>query len=567
MTKPFLAKFLSATLLLPVLNPLSALAEGPGQPAVPGVTFTKVQDLDPNKKVDDRPIRQKWAVVVGTSKFKNERLKTKDSFANNKAARDFHDYLVSPHAGRFPSKHVRLITEHNATKHNIIDTIGKQWLGPLANKDDLVVVFISANAFPTTDGNAYLVSFDTALDNIYGTCLSIGDLVSTLRENVKSDRVVLIVQAPYSGAVDLKPPKQIKVVGGPPAQSPSSGYVVLSSAQRDQESSGDIFSTNLVKALEENEGLIGIREAFNKAKAQTEEQTRATALQTPVFKTDWKGKDLVVGTPAAEEESEIPTNIQGYLAAEAHYFRANDLVTKGNLEEAITAYQKAVEADPTYADAMADYATILALRGDNQKASELYQKAIALRPNDSLYRANYARVLSQLGRLDESRQQLETAYTVNPKDKVVLAALAGTLIKEKDPQSAATLLTEAVNVYPKDSELHDRLSYALAKIGKLDMALQHADTAVKLDPNSISARMNLGSIQLANGNMHEAVETYKQATALAPKDANAHYFFSQSLEKSGDLDKAKAELIMFLELAPSNDPRREKAQEHLNHLK
>lgn len=567
MRKPFLAKLLSTTILLISCMPSSALAQGTSQPAVPGVTFTKVQDLDPNKKVDDRPIRQKWAVVVGTSKFKEDRLKTKDAFDMNKAAREFHDYLVNPHAGRFPSKHVRLITEHNATKHNIIDTIGKQWLGPLANKDDLVVVFISANAFPTTDGNAYLVSFDTALDNIYGTCLSIGDLVNTLRENVKSDRVVLVVQAPYSGAVDLKQPKTVKVVGAPPERTPNNGYVVLSSARRDQESFGDVFSSSLVRALKENDGMVSIKDAFNKAKAQTEEQTRATALQTPVFKTDWKGKDLIVGAPAAEEESEIPNNIQGYLAAEAHYFRANDFVTKGNLDEAVIEYQKAVESDPTYADAMADYGTILALKGDNAKASELYQKAIALRPNDSLYRANYARVLTQLGRLDEAKSQLETAYTVNPKDKVVLAALASTLIKSQDPQSAATLLTEAINVYPKDSELHDRLSYALAKTGKLDTALLHADTAVKLDPNSVSARMNLGSILLANGNVHEAVQTYKQATEMAPKDANAHYFFSQTLEKSGDLDHAKAELIMFLQLAPTNDPRREKAQEHLNHLK
>lgn len=529
-----------------------------------------MQDLDPNKKVDDRPIRQKWAVVVGTSKFKEDRLKTKDAFSMNKAAREFHDYLINPRGGRFPAKHVRLITEHNATKHNIVDTIGKQWLGPLANKDDLVVVFISANAFPTTDGNAYLVSFDTQLDNIYGTCLSIGDLVSTLRENVKADRVVLVLQAPYSGAVDLKNPKPVVVVGGPAEPSPNRGYIVLSSAQRDQESSGDVFSTNLVAALKENEGLIGIKEAFNKAKAQTEQQTRQGAnvvLQSPVLKADWKGKDLVIGSPGAEEESEIPSNIQGYLAAEAHYFRANDFVTKGNMDEAITEYQKAVESDPTYADAIADYGTIASLKGDNQKAAELYQKAIALRPNDSLYRANYARVLTQLGRLDEAKSQLETAYTVNPKDKVVLAALASTLIKGQDPQSAATLLTEAVNVYPKDSELHDRLGYALAKTGKLDTALQHADTAVKLDPTSVSARMNLGSILLANGNVHEAAQTYKQVTDMAPKDANGHYFLSQSLEKSGDLDKAKAELIMFLELAAPNDPRREKAQEHLNHLK
>ncbi|MBX9723733.1 MAG: hypothetical protein K2X81_20170, partial [Candidatus Obscuribacterales bacterium] len=36
--------------------------------------FTKIQDLDVEKKALNRPVRQKWAVVVGVSKFRDARL-------------------------------------------------------------------------------------------------------------------------------------------------------------------------------------------------------------------------------------------------------------------------------------------------------------------------------------------------------------------------------------------------------------------------------------------------------------------------------------------------------------
>src|SRR5690606_1607384 len=95
--------------------------------------------------------------------------------------------------------------------------------------------------------------------------------------------------------------------------------------------------------LRKKDGLISLGEAFNEARKKTEYETthsqKNLSLQTPVMKTDWQGQDLVIGAPAVEEAMEIPQNIQGYLAAEAHYFRANEFVTKGQLDNAITEYE------------------------------------------------------------------------------------------------------------------------------------------------------------------------------------------------------------------------------------
>lgn len=564
------AQFLLVLVCLLVTPPAMA-ADNTSQPPLPGVKFTKVQDLDPNKLGPNRPIKQKWAVVIGISKFKETRLVTNDPVLDS-SAKQFHNYLVDPNGGRFDAKHVRLLINSKATRQNILSTIGAQFLGALAQPEDLVVVFITTNSFPTTDGTAYLCAYDCALDNIFGTCISINDLMQTIRKNVKAERILLVIEAAHSGAAEISQSSQ--GTSRPTRVDPDntvtgSGFIIISSSEPDQMSWSNIFSTNLTAALKEKNGLIPLGEAFDKTRAKTEADTdsgRYTAKQTPVMKADWKGKDLIIGAKAVEEQKDIPVNVADFLAAESYYFRANDLVTQGKLPEAIEQYKKALETDPTYADALADLGAVYSLQKQPQLALEVYQKAIRERPDDALYRANYARVLSQLNRGEESKAQLEKAYQTNPKDKVVLTALASLALKEKNTDAAMKYLNEAIAIYPKSSDLFDKLSYAQAQSGNVVEALESANKAVSLDPKSLSARLNLGSTLMLSGDVNQATKAYIEATRMAPEDANAHYLLSRTLEKAGDLSGAKEELQTFLRLAPPSDPRRGQAEARLSSM-
>lgn len=552
-----------------VVIPQAMAADNTNQPTIPGVKFTKIQDLDPNKQGPNRPIRQKWGVVVGISKFKETRMVSNDPVLDA-AAKSFYDYLVDPHGGRFDTKHVRLITNAKATKQNILDNIGPQFLGPLAQKDDLVVVFLTTSSFPTTDGTSYLCTYDCALDNIFGTCISINDIMQTIRQNIKAERILLVMQAAHSGAAELSEgtrARPTKVDAN--KQVTGSGFIIVSSSEPDQMSWSNIFSTNFIAALKEKDGLIPLGEAFDKTKAKTEADTTGgnfTAKQTPVLKADWQGKDLIIGAKSTEEASDIPANIADYLAAESYYFKANDLVTQNKLDEAIEQYKKALDTDPGYADALADLGAILSLKKEPQQAADAYLKAIAVKPKDALYRANYARVLAQLNKPDESKQQLETAYQINPKDKVVLTALAGALLKEKKTDEAVRYLKEALELYPKASDIYDKLSYACVQSGNFAEAVDNAEKAVSLDPKSLSAKLNLGSALMLTGNINQATKAYIEATKLAPQDANAHYLLSHTLEKSGDLTGAKEELQKFVNLAQPQDPRRSQAEAKLSSM-
>ncbi len=517
--------------------------------------WTEIQDLKPDALSSNKPIRQKWLVVVGASKFKEKRLD--NSIGMDKAAEDFYQYALDPNAGRFDKDHVRLLVNAQATRQGIMASFGKQWLGSLANPDDLVVVFISTLSFPTTDGKAYLCAYDCALDNVYSTCISIQDFMETLKKEVPAQRIVVILQACYSGAAELTNGSKSLFASRFNFDlneiSLGKGFIILSSSAPDQITWSNSFSENLIKALRENNGMIPLENAFAKARADTESDTNKGSnglrCQMPVMKSDWKGKPLVLGVPPLTNVSPLPSTVGTFLAAESYYLKANEAVVAGNLDQAIIQYKQALSVDPGYADALSDYAGALALQGKWQEAAELYQKVVDARPSDSLFHLNYACTLAKLGKQDQSVSELEKSLRLDPKNRIALVALANVAIQTGDFGKAAQYLQQAIALYPSSASLHDRLAYVLGRDGAAEPAIKESRLAVTLDPNSLSARLNLAANLLLAGDTAAATKAYRDAIAVSPDNPDAHYCLSQILTKSGDPTAATKELERFQQLS------------------
>jgi len=542
-------------------------------PSKPGIEFTKIQDLNPNAPGPNRPIKQKWAVVIGTSKFKEGRLAPNDSDDMGQSAKDFWDYLVDPHGGRFDRNHVKLLTDSAASRQNIMTAIGPSFLGNGAGPDDLVVVYIATSGFPTTDGNTYLCSYDCSLDNIYGTCISMQTLMSTLKQNVHCDRILLVLQAAYSGAAELESGAKSLMKSynlDPSTIIMGNGFTILSSSQPNEITWGSAFSRNLISALRQEDGLIPVNKAFAIAKQKTEAQTAAIDLkkkQIPLIKSTWKGSELVLGAPPAEHLANLPASVDGFLSAEGAYLKASNFMAAGETDKAIEQYKVALVADPNYADVLADYGTALTIKDDWKTAADMYKKAIAIHPNDELFHLNYARILDQLGDKDKSLQELNTAYRLNPKDMSVLRALSNKSLAAGQTEAAVRYSEQAVDLYPNRSDLRERLSYVLMKSRDIDQAAAQAKEAVRLDPKSVSAHTTLGTVLMVQGYVVPAVDAYKEAVNLSPNDANVRWLLSKSMEKSGDRDGAIAQLNSFLQYSSPTDARVQKAKEHLEELK
>lgn len=259
-----------------------------------------------SQKTINTPIDDKWALIVGISKFQNPALNLKYS---SKDAKDLANYLIKE--AHFAPDHVKLITDEQATKERVMAEIGDKWLPRMAHPNDLVMIFISSHGSPSgmdLEGLNYLVMHNTDPESLYATGLPIQDLTTAISKRVHSDRVLVVLDACHSGAANTA--KSLIRIGNFNTAdiAQGTGQLVICSSQPNQVSweskryENGVFTHQLIEALRSQSGKNSLEQAFEKMKSsvQSEVLSDRGELQTPVLKSKWQGNELIISAPPAK---------------------------------------------------------------------------------------------------------------------------------------------------------------------------------------------------------------------------------------------------------------------------
>jgi len=170
-----------------------------------------------------------------------------------------------------------------------------------------------------------------------------------------------------------------------------------------------------------------------------------------------------------------------------------------NYKKAADLFQKAFAADPANSKAAYYLARTYNALFDEEKAQEYFQKAIQIDPDYLEARANYGGMLLDVGATDESIRQLNTVLQRQPNHAQALTMLAQAYrSKELFPQ-AIDASRKAIQLAPKSAEPHLWLADSLRFTAKFTEAIPEYDQYLQLsDFNSkLAGQLNyyvLGSL-------------------------------------------------------------------------
>lgn len=278
-----------------------------------------------------KPVADKWALVVGISNFKDPTMDLKYAA---KDATDFRNFLVN--SEHFKPDHVMLLTDAAATREQILSKLGESWLGKLAKKDDLVVVYVSSHGSPSREevGVNFLVAYDTSKNGLLATGIPMQWLTKIVKEEVHADRTLLILDVchsaaaaeertnssrsgePASGTVS-KDSKDLIYKRGANAVNPESlqlgtGQLVLCSSLADQVSwesrnyANSVFTRKLMDALRCKGDQTTLQDAYKtlRSSVQAEVLRDRGELQTPLLSAkNWTGGDPCISALPALRQS------------------------------------------------------------------------------------------------------------------------------------------------------------------------------------------------------------------------------------------------------------------------
>ncbi|MGD9684974.1 MAG: tetratricopeptide repeat protein [Candidatus Obscuribacterales bacterium] len=256
-----------------------------------------------------RPVKDKWALVIGISKFKDSSINLRYAA---KDATDFRNYLVEE-AG-FAKDHVKLLTDKEATRDGIVSHLGESWLGKQARRDDLVVIYISSHGSPAKKevGANFIVTHDANQNNLVLAGIPMQWITTGITDLIESDRIVLILDVCHGGAVGSKGITRPLTVN-PSTLNVGTGQLLLASSAQDQESweslkyPNGVFTRQLIESLRSRGKMTTMSQAFKRLKVKVEEEVLLDreAIQTPILvKKAWVGGDLPLAVePAGSEKA------------------------------------------------------------------------------------------------------------------------------------------------------------------------------------------------------------------------------------------------------------------------
>ncbi|MBC7997481.1 MAG: caspase family protein [Leptolyngbya sp.] len=308
----------AATVCFSLNSVVPAKADTPalGQGAAPSASTSTVSVTSSPAPAVNRPIRDKWALIVGCGKFGNTTVPSL-KYAS-KDARDFYDYLIKD--ANFQPSHVRILLDEKATRKRVISELGTRFLARLARPDDLIVLFFSTHGSPSQmdlRGKNYLVTYDAEPEDLDATGIGMMEIMDRIHSRVLSDRVVMVLDACHSGSLDPNAKGLIRV-GNFDSKSiaDNSGQLVICSSLPDEQSweskryQNGVFTKSLIESLKAKSGKNNLGQAFTAAQLAVENEVREDrpgARQTPILNAKWSGHDIVLSVPAADPQKVPPT--------------------------------------------------------------------------------------------------------------------------------------------------------------------------------------------------------------------------------------------------------------------
>jgi tetratricopeptide (TPR) repeat protein len=229
---------------------------------------------------------------------------------------------------------------------------------------------------------------------------------------------------------------------------------------------------------------------------------------------------------------------------------AENLLNKGNLDEAQAYLDDVLRRKPDSLRALMLLVQIADKRGDKKMLKDLYERANVLLPDNEIVLYNLAVLEYEAGDWAKSLSHFENYLKNHPKDSETLRFLFDLYRKVKKEDSAfatakallslnagdpapypfvfeylngrndfkqmAEIMETGVQARPENVELRQYLVFALLKLDREDEAAVQLSQLAKLKPKDVDLLLQLARLQESQGNVKEAMETYKKIVEISP---------------------------------------------------
>ncbi|MCF0168736.1 MAG: hypothetical protein HUJ93_08885, partial [Bacteroidales bacterium] len=238
----------------------------------------------------------------------------------------------------------------------------------------------------------------------------------------------------------------------------------------------------------------------------------------------------------AKQERTLTAEQQAHF--DALYFDAIARQQFGTTAEAFALMQRALEIDSLSAPALYYMSDAYRLMDKPNQALIYIRRAVAAdKSNSYWYSDGEGQLLMQMGRLDEAVVCYQGLAERFPQKSEPLYSLADIFLRLDSLSLCLDIIEKIEELDGVSSQLTLQKFYIMQQQGRSEEAFAEYDKLIKRFPYDISYRLQKGDLQMKNGQIPLAKETYDEAASIDPDNAYVWVALSNYYNIMGDFEK------------------------------
>ncbi len=255
--------------------------------------------------------------------------------------------------------------------------------------------------------------------------------------------------------------------------------------------------------------------------------------------------------------------------ADAHYFRANILYSRGIAREAISEYTIAIGLWPELIRAHEEAAPRDRLTDYTDTPAGMYQiakHAFRILELNQLLEANprqanlfkeRASAYSRLGNYERAIADYDSCLAIQPDDAGALHSRGLTYERMGQLDRAREDFQQATSSNPQLADVYINRGVELGKAGQYRQSIDSLTEGIRLAPMNPNGYFNRATTYLQLGDFENAIADFSRVIQLSSNDEDAYYWRGISHEEAGHRNDAIADYKQFLEISQNPGARNE----------
>lgn len=232
----------------------------------------------------------------------------------------------------------------------------------------------------------------------------------------------------------------------------------------------------------------------------------------------------------------------------------------GRLEEAIICYKNAIRYLPGMIYSYIGAAQALGKLGRFEEALNYYNQAIEINPGRADIYCDKAEMLFEIGyseagdvssgRFREALQCCSRAVELEP-DLLYARYIKGNVFKKMERyREAIEEYSKVLQHWPENKECRNEIAHTYFMLGDFENALYHCNLIIGQDPENIGAYIGKGSILDCLGKKQEALKSYFRVLELKPDYTGVYGNIIRAFLKLGKTEEAMKFINTALNVVP-----------------